>query len=168
LDLHNYDQLGQRLYQGGVRHLNQTNYGPVRYNPIALSIETKLPGESGTTALLQLSTWASSQIRQLRNIIRWVGIDGNPTIPPLPLLLIQGHAWFLYYLEHDHERDGATLWSCGLIGTTETLLGAYQVTAALQVLMYWAVKVYQPWLEESILRPRDLCPGERLRKFEGS
>ena len=167
LDLHDYDQLGQRLYQGGVRHLNQTDYGPVRYNPIALSIETKLTGEGGAAALIQLSTWASAQIMQLRKFIRRAGSDVNTTIPPLPLLIIQGHTWSLYYLEHDYERNGATLWSCGQFGSTETLLGAYQVTAALQVLMYWAAEVYRPWFEERILWPRGLRPGERPGKLEG-
>ena len=160
LDLHHYDRLGQQLYQGGIRHLNQTDYGPVRYNPIALSIETKLTGEGGVTALVQLSTWASAQVMQLRKLLCWAGSDANPTIPPLPLLTIQGYTWSMYYLEDDQERGGATLWNCGQFGSTETLLGAYQVAAALQTLMYWAAKVYQPWFEENILRPRGLYPGE--------
>lgn len=82
-------------------------------------------------------------------------------IPPLPVLTVQGHTWSLYYLEHDHERDDATLWGCGQFGSTETLLGAYQVVAALQVLMLWAVEVYQPWFEEKILMPRGLRQSER-------
>ena len=76
-----------------------------------------------------------------------------PTLPSRRCLLtIQGYTWSLYYLEDDHERGGATLWNCGQFGSTETLVGAYQVAAALQTLMYW--------FEEKILRPRGLCPGE--------
>ena len=169
MELYSYDQLGQRLYQAGVRHLNHTDYGPVRYNPIALSIETKLTGEGGTTALVQLSTWTSAQVLHLRQMLHRDKGDAHlndPMIPPLPLLIVQGHTWSLYYLEHDHERDGATLWSCGQFGSTETILGAYQVVAALQVLMLWAAEVYQPWFEEKILLPWGLYPGElpaRLR-----
>ena len=41
----------RRLAQAGIQ-LNQTTYEGVRYNPIVVSIETKLPGEGGSDAKL--------------------------------------------------------------------------------------------------------------------
>lgn len=95
LELHNYEEPGQRLYQMGVHHLNQTDYGTVRYKPIVISIETKLTGEGGTTALVQLSTWATAQIKYLRQALHWSGNASHDPADfemlPLPLILTQGH-----------------------------------------------------------------------------
>nr|OQO32490.1 hypothetical protein B0A51_00899 [Rachicladosporium sp. CCFEE 5018] len=133
--------------------LNQTDYGPVKYNPLAISIETKLPGEGGLEARAQVSTWAEAQVRQLRILLqqaehpRWQDLP----IPPLPLLFVQGSDWTFWCFE-DHVVNGL-LYEQGIeFGRTTSVLGTYKVVAGLQILMGWAKEVWWPWIEEHILR----------------
>ncbi|EME76978.1 uncharacterized protein MYCFIDRAFT_112645, partial [Pseudocercospora fijiensis CIRAD86] len=72
--------------------LNQTDYGPVRYNPIAVSIETKTNLEAGADAQVQLTTWCTAQVHQLRTLLRAAG-KPEASIPPLPLVMVLGHDW---------------------------------------------------------------------------
>ncbi|RSL40612.1 hypothetical protein CEP54_016069 [Fusarium duplospermum] len=64
--------------------INHTDLGNFCKHPIALSIETKRPGEQGDNAMLQMGTWHSAQWRSLRR---------RRTIEFLPGLIVQGHAW---------------------------------------------------------------------------
>jgi hypothetical protein len=161
LEFDDEEYLGQKLSTGGLYSLNHTGYGPTRYRPIAVSIVTRTTDPLEDE--LQLLIWASAQVARLRNLIQWAGGDSSedPMIPPLPLLLVHRTQWSLYYLEDHREgrrhtgdhRPGATFWRCGRVGDVDTVVGAYQVTAVLQMLMHWAEEVYRPWFEEKILKP---------------
>ena len=91
------------LAQAGIQ-LNQTTYEGIRFNPIAVSVETKLPGEGGSDAKLQLATWSCSQIAKLRELLALAGNE-ECSMPPLPLIIIQGHDWHFLCLED--RRDCA-------------------------------------------------------------
>ena len=83
--------------------INQTDYPPLRLNPIAISAETKVDG-GNTTARIQMMTWALSQIKRLRNVamVMRTGYEGPIS---LPLLLAQGHDW-IFYLAVQLEEGG--------------------------------------------------------------
>jgi len=156
------------IAQARIQSLNQTFYDPLRYSPIAISIETKIPGEGWDTGLIQLATWASAQHTQLRGLLLQ---GGKPTTQclALPLIIIQGHDCYFLIMEDTqvysvsrrrrrHIEADTTTESVeqNLIGTTTTLLGTFQIIAALQYLMNWAVEVYRPWFEENVLGPLHL------------
>ncbi|USW59736.1 hypothetical protein Slin15195_G130550 [Septoria linicola] len=133
--------------------LNQSDYGPVKYNPIAISIETKLPGEGGLDARAQVSTWAEAQIRRLRILLQQAGHPQwqDLPIPPLPLLFVQGSDWTFWCFE-DYVGNGL-LYEQGIeFGRTTSVLGTYKVIAGLQILMSWTTEVWWPWIEEHILK----------------
>jgi hypothetical protein len=146
----------RELRNKGVEYLNHTAYSLVDERPIAVSIASA-NGEGNRTALkVRLATWASAQISHIHRLIKRTGSNplfDDPMIPPLPLVSVHGHTWSLYYLEHDFNGQCAVLWDCGEFGSTESVLGACQVVACLQILMHWAEKIYRPWFEETILRP---------------
>ncbi|KAF2206651.1 hypothetical protein CERZMDRAFT_89143 [Cercospora zeae-maydis SCOH1-5] len=143
--------LGKELTSKGILQLNHTDYGGTRYNPIAVSIETKAGAEAGADATLQLTTWVAAQDAFLRRVLEKLGRP-NVTIPPLPLVMIQGHQWNFYYAQM--KTDATTLWYGGdAFGNTSTLLGIYRIIAGLQRLMQWAETVYKPWFIENIVGP---------------
>ncbi|TKA62185.1 hypothetical protein B0A49_12771 [Cryomyces minteri] len=112
-----------------LESLSPTTYTPLRYNPVAVSIETKLPGQGLDNAQIQVSTWAFAQMRKLEELLALTGS---------PAAAVAGEG---------------TLWSHIPIGSTQTLDGIYKVLAALHHLMDWAAMRYQPWLEQNVLGP---------------
>lgn len=145
----------KRLAQYGQRglQLNQTDYRPIMYDPLAISIETKLPDEGGSEARAQLLTWAEAQLRQLRILLQQAGHPNwqDLPIPPLPLLFVQGCDWTVWCFE-DRGED-AVFYDQGIkFGRTTSVMGTYRVIAGLQVLMEWTMNVWWPWIREHILR----------------
>lgn len=140
----------RRLVRSGVTSLGQSYYEPVRYSPIAVSIETKTPGESGDSAQLQLNTWALAQVAKLKELLNKVG-NSEMDIPALPLVVVQGNEWKFFYLENGEKK--AQLWSHITVGDTGSVRGIYQVATALQQLLEWSETVYRPWFDTSILTP---------------
>ncbi|WPG98210.1 Hypothetical protein R9X50_00099700 [Acrodontium crateriforme] len=143
-------EIVRHLARSGITSLGQSYYEPLRYSPIAVSIETKTPGEGGDSAQLQLNTWALAQIAKLRQLLNKTG---NPStkIPALPLVVVQGNDWKFFYLEDTGTK--AKLWSHITLGDTGSVRGIYQVSTALQQLIEWSETIYRPWFEKDILAP---------------
>ena len=138
------------LYQERVQ-LNQTMYGPVAYRALAISVETKIPGEGAEDAINQAATWAKAHICQLRRLLHRAGRP-KIAIPPLPLLFVHGSEWQLWCFK---DQDGSvTFYNKGVtFGNTRDILGVYQVFAGLHSLMEWGVKTWWPWLLANIMQP---------------
>ena len=50
------------------------------------------------------------------------------------------------------------LWTKQYIGSTSSILGIYQIAAALQYLAKWSAKVFWPWYRQAVLEfPPDDC-----------
>jgi hypothetical protein len=81
-----------QLEPTNLQYINHTSYEPVRFRPIAISIETKVTGNE-TEATTQLSVWAVAQFKRLQSIIRRSGKSSEMTV--LPLIHVQGHRWFV-------------------------------------------------------------------------
>ncbi|KXS93975.1 hypothetical protein AC579_2072 [Pseudocercospora musae] len=145
------DELQQSLYSVGVDSLNHTDYAGIRWTPIAVSIETKMPYAGTIEASLQLSTWGAAHIKFLRQMLSKVGNAAVPIIP-LPLVVVVGNEWEMYYMQ-DCGAKKAVMWTSIPIGDTSTLGGIYQVITGIQRLIQWAEQVYRPWFEENIFRP---------------
>nr|POE73243.1 hypothetical protein CFP56_73757 [Quercus suber] len=138
------------LCRRGIETLSHSSYQPLCYSPLAVSVETKLEGERGQEANLQLSVWAYGHARALQVLLHKVG-QADVQIPALPLLLVQGGRWHFSYFEIGSAS--AVRWSQITIGDTSTIRGVYQVISALQRLIEWVELVYRPWFTESILLP---------------
>jgi hypothetical protein len=86
-----------------LQTINQTMQGSVRYLPIAISIETKTPGESEENAMIQLAMWAAAHFNRLRMLSR-----ENTVSLTLPLLYVRGAEWSLRFA---CDRDKQTVCS---------------------------------------------------------
>jgi hypothetical protein len=145
------EQTQWRLAQKDIQ-LNQTDYGPIKNHALALSMESKLLGDGGPDARVQISTWAEAQIKQLRLLLQ-LARNAMQSIPPLPLLLVQGHEWTFWCFK-DEDGQSGTFYDKGVMfGSTESVLGTYKIIAGLQILMAWAIDVWWPWIEGWIVNP---------------
>lgn len=73
--------------------VNQTIYGPVRYEPIAISIESKIAIGALEEARLQLGVWVAAWHRRMSALLP---ANQEPIIT-LPLILIMEHEWYLLF-----------------------------------------------------------------------
>ncbi|KAJ4187798.1 hypothetical protein NW759_016877 [Fusarium solani] len=121
--------------------INHTDLGNFCKHPIALSIETKRPGEQGDNAMLQMGTWHSAQWRSLRR---------HRTIEFLPGLIVQGHAWQFVASILDESGKSLLLETVPL-GRTDTEIGVYSLVVALLRLSRWIVEEYWPAFVEDML-----------------
>ena len=79
--------------------INQTMYNPVRYQPIAISIETKTPDGSEQDAMVQLGVWVAAHFNRLRMLSH-----EDPVSLTLPLLYVSGAEWFLLFASDSAEQ----------------------------------------------------------------
>ncbi|CAK4032683.1 Hypothetical predicted protein [Lecanosticta acicola] len=151
------DELLVALRDAGVKTLNHTLDFGVAFNPISVSIETKPASENGTEGTLQLQTWAQAQMDFLRSRLHKAG-RSHVSLPILPLVMVQGHQWWVYYfVEHPRSAGQArikqSLYTGHLFGRTDTTLGIYELIAGLHHLIEWSECQYRPWFLENILYP---------------
>ena len=69
--------------------LNQTIHGALRYQPIAINIDTKASSAFGTAAV-QNAIWSGAGVLRLRQLLQQ---NGRPKerIPTMPVLSFHGH-----------------------------------------------------------------------------
>ena len=133
--------------------LSQSNYSPIIYNPIAISIETKVQDQSSAEAKLQLSTWLTAQVMRLRELLD-LTVKTNTPIPPLPMIMVYEHTWtFCCFHDQNDEGKSAKSFEDGIrFGTTNSVKGIYQIIAGLHYLMDWSETIYRKWFDNNILR----------------
>lgn len=98
------EETSSRLYEMidrlpfNERSVNQTTYGPVRYCPIAISIETKIAIGALEEARLQLGVWTAAWHKRMRLLLNDAeSSDNTKRIITLPLVLILEHEWRLLF-----------------------------------------------------------------------
>ncbi|KAF5966607.1 hypothetical protein FBULB1_11575 [Fusarium bulbicola] len=74
------------------RSINQSTYDPVRFDPIAVSIETKIANGGAEEARLQLGVWVAAWHQRIRTLMR-----PKQAIVTLPLILVLEHKWQLLF-----------------------------------------------------------------------
>lgn len=143
---------------------NQTCYPPLQKRPLAISFETKLTGRDWDSAKIQISIWVTAQLNKLEQLVAQDG-GGLPGLPFLPLVVIQGHEWYFLaanrvqretvrpILQNVEKASYApqVLWERVMLGSTQSVLGVYQIVAALQVLGTWCQDVYRPWFRAHVV-----------------
>ncbi|KAI9861227.1 MAG: hypothetical protein M1813_005400 [Trichoglossum hirsutum] len=124
---------------------NPSDYYPLRYSPIAISIKTNSPDGSRESGVVQLSIWAMTYFNRLRTLTQ------NPVPITLPLILVSCEYWQLMFardLEHSIEIIDAVGF-----GDTGDIIECYKVLAALRLLCGWAEDTFLGWFSNGVLNP---------------
>jgi hypothetical protein len=125
--------------------INHTDWGNLCRHPIALSIETKRVGEGFDNAMAQVGKWHSAQWRSLL----YDGRRELSGITFLPALIVQGHTWSFVATTREHGQ--AAVHARLELGSSESLVGVYQILVALQCLKRWAEDEYWPALKAYLI-----------------
>jgi hypothetical protein len=130
------------------QNINQTRSAPVKYRPITVNIEVKVPGEGKNEAMVQLAVWAAAQMEKLNTL------SGKLAPIGIPLVSVEGHDWRLYstYQKEDGEMVGQRVWGNDIFGDSSSILGIYKIIAAIQILAEWSDTKYRAWFEKDVLK----------------
>lgn len=124
--------------------INQTDARYVRFTPITLSIETKRAAIEEDSANTQLATWVSAHFTNLEQLT----VDGSGP-PILPLLMVQGREWDFCVAQK--LNDEIVIFRDHKLGSTGSIVGVYQLLAAIRRLAKWSDENYREWFESHVL-----------------
>ncbi|KAK7397877.1 hypothetical protein QQX98_012755 [Neonectria punicea] len=171
------DSLRARLPDNTINH---TNYHGLRRRPVALSVETKQPGEGLTAATLQTGIWSCAHWNLLRELSE-MSLQGSEECVQEGDSTTQEEEqqesndtqaieegkikarlpkWLPAIIIQGHEwslaittQEGnkTILWTKLVFGLTNTALGVYQIIYGLQLLRNWARDTYWPYLKQLLL-----------------
>ncbi|KAI1739303.1 hypothetical protein F4680DRAFT_466463 [Xylaria scruposa] len=121
--------------------INQSKYTPLCYRPIAIAVTTNV-NTSSNTGEIELGIWTKAWLNRMC-MLRGMPMDTDPSLPPLPLISIRGHDWYVliaYYecQTTDSSRPELILWGEQPIGNTRDLIGAYKLLKSIRLLADWA------------------------------
>lgn len=134
--------------RNGITSISHTPYERVRFRPICVSIETKTPDGKESTALVQLSLWATTHFNRLRTLLPQ---SQRHVVPmPLPLIIAVGGRYSLFFAV-DSEDEIKIVGGESDFGNTATLEGCYQVLTGLKRIGEWVREVYAPWFVANCL-----------------
>ncbi|KAF5023709.1 hypothetical protein F66182_4230 [Fusarium sp. NRRL 66182] len=123
--------------------VNQSTYGPVRFDPIGVSIETKTANGGAEDARLQLGVWVAAWHQRMRAFMR-----SDRGIVTLPLILVLEHKWqLLFACDRGSHID---IVESVDIGDTRGLMGMYTVLSVLRTLASWMQSEYAIWIENLV------------------
>ncbi|KAL7783427.1 hypothetical protein V8C37DRAFT_413729 [Trichoderma ceciliae] len=154
--------------------INHTDFQPIQFRPIILSIETKKPDASIQQAQLQIGTWHAAQWAFLqwaigeklleKRLSQGLGegttdkeqeeferekIAALSKLGFIPGIIVHGSQWLLVLSTYDNGKT--TLWSGWPFGTTKGEMEIYAIIAGVRELTAWARETYLPWFKENIL-----------------
>jgi hypothetical protein len=81
------------------QNINHTSFMPVRYKPIVINIEVKVPGQGKNETMVQLSIWVAAQFNKLQ------ALRGKLTDIGIPLISVEGHQWTIYIAHQQNDRS---------------------------------------------------------------
>ncbi|RSL83940.1 hypothetical protein CDV31_016768 [Fusarium ambrosium] len=122
--------------------INQTRYEPLRTCPAPIFIETKTAAGNMETANVQLGIWVAAWHQRMRSIIEFGG--GNHRVITIPVIQVVGTVWTLLFVVDAGTEIRVIDWSFR-IGDTDTIVGVYQLHAAMLALGDWVKKTFEPW-----------------------
>ena len=129
--------------------INQTDAPHLCRTPIAISMEVKRAGGSEDEALVQLETWVTAHYNNLSVLLRSSGQEVD--LPCLPLLQTQGHDWRLIIAEMRPQESLIVLHRGIKLGSTDSILGIYQILASIDRLAQWVSDDYRTWWTKTVL-----------------
>ncbi|KAL8735428.1 MAG: hypothetical protein Q9166_000974 [cf. Caloplaca sp. 2 TL-2023] len=144
-----WDEVVQVCKSQAYHTVNQTDAPHLCKTPIAISMEVKRAGGSEDEALVQLETWVTAHYNNLRVLLRSRGEEAE--LPILPLIQTQGHEWRLIIAEMDSNESLIILHRGIKLGSTDSMLGIYQIIASIDRLAQWVSADYRIWWTRSVL-----------------
>ncbi|KAH6974578.1 hypothetical protein BKA56DRAFT_490459 [Ilyonectria sp. MPI-CAGE-AT-0026] len=149
------DRVIAQLKISNQSSISHTEYRPLRFRPIAVSIENKTPVGSTETAKAQLAVWTSSHIARLRELAA-TSDKGSRLDISLPLNSIQGAAWDLL-LAVDHATS-VEIVRIGSIGNTTSIMSCYKLLAVFRWLTVSINVTFREWIVKNALAVSYICP----------
>jgi len=142
------------------RTLSQTDYGPLRYFPAPVAIETKTSSGDLEEAKVQLGVWVAAWFRRVRLLLR-----GNTETIPVPMIVIEAGKWAVYYACDQENAIVRILSSVSYfphttyirahplqsiygpddIGDTLTMEGIYKLLASIRAIGKWLGQEFGEW-----------------------
>ncbi|KAI0187471.1 hypothetical protein EV127DRAFT_499045 [Xylaria flabelliformis] len=131
--------------------INQSNYTPLCHRPIAVAVITNVD----TTGEVELGIWTKAWLNRIC-LLRGIPMDTDPSSPPLPLISIRGHDWYVliaYYecQTADSSRPELILWGEQPIGNTRDLIGAYKLLRSIRLLADWADGAFRRYIDTVVV-----------------
>ncbi|RSL71723.1 hypothetical protein CEP53_001384 [Fusarium sp. AF-6] len=113
--------------------INQTSFEPLRIRLAPTFIETKTASGNVDTANAQLGIWVEQ------------------SVITVPVIQVVGSVWTLLFVTDAgpeiHLLDGDFR-----IGDTSTIVGIYQLQAAMSALGVWVKETFEPWITSLLAR----------------
>ncbi|KAH6881068.1 hypothetical protein B0T10DRAFT_494742 [Thelonectria olida] len=139
---------------GDKQFVNQTQYPPLQFRPVAVSIETKAAG-SAEEGRLQLGVWTTAWHQRMNDFFDSGSTKprerAKPSIVTMPLLLIVEHDWKLFFA--CDRGDRLEIVGEMSVGDTSTLIGLYTIVAVLRQLADWVDSTFRNWIIDALDLP---------------
>ncbi|KAL8936099.1 MAG: hypothetical protein Q9216_005109 [Gyalolechia sp. 2 TL-2023] len=145
------DALERKCDAMASKTINQTDASYIRNKPIAISIEVKRPAGNEDVSVVELQTWVTAHYNMLKILLRPSNALGTFEMPILPLIQIQGHVWNLWIAECKTARNQIIIHRRICLGSTDKIVGIYQIIASVKRLAQWVAEEYQLWWIKAIL-----------------
>ncbi|TWU70369.1 hypothetical protein ED733_000025 [Metarhizium rileyi] len=129
--------------------INQTRYEPLRTRPAPIFIETKVSSGTMEDANVQLGIWVAAWHQRMRSIIALGGVTDK--IITIPVVQVVGGVWTLLFVV-DAGTEITVLDDNFRIGDTDSIIGVYQLQAAMSALAGWVKDTFQPWFTTLLTR----------------
>ncbi|KAF1730696.1 hypothetical protein CRV24_008766 [Beauveria bassiana] len=132
--------------------INQTRYEPLRTRPAPIFIETKISSGTMEDANVQLGIWVAAWHQRMRSIIALGEVTDK--IITIPVVQVVGGVWTLLFVV-DAGTEITVLDDNFRIGDTDSIVGVYQLQAALSALAGWVKDTFQPWFTTLLTRANE-------------
>ncbi|KAK2471344.1 hypothetical protein H9L39_17575 [Fusarium oxysporum f. sp. albedinis] len=119
--------------------INQTTYDALARRPAPVFIETKASTSMLNRSQVQLGIWTAAWFQRLR--------AAQSTKDPIaiPVIQVYGHVWHVLFAMDDKDKI-LILDQSIRIGDTATVVGIYQLIAALRVIGNWMDRTFRIWI----------------------
>lgn len=159
-----------------TQSINHTDFVPIQYDPLLLSIETKKPAAELEKAKLQIGMWHAAQWKFLdwavgekldqqriaqglyepataqdQEELKKEKLAALSALGFIPGIIVSGYRWLPVLSTYDNDKKTTLLWTDTAFGTTRTIKGAYAAVAGVRELTAWGRDVYLPWFKEHVL-----------------
>ncbi|KAF5024178.1 hypothetical protein F66182_3750 [Fusarium sp. NRRL 66182] len=133
----------------GDNTITQTLYEPLRINPACVFIETKIASGNIDAAKCQLGVWVAAWYERMRSIVNMGG--SQEKILTIPVIQVISSVWTILFVV-DTGSEIHVFDANYRIGETDSIVGVYQLQAAMDALASWSRETYEPWLSGLLKR----------------
>lgn len=127
--------------------INHSDAEYLCFDPIAISMETKRAAINEDKGDVQLSVWIKAHYAKLRQLAPQIPAN---ELPVLPIMTALGHSW-TFMLAEMFAGDQVIIHRELSLGATSSMLGIYQLLAAVRRLARWVHEDYKAWFIEKVL-----------------